>query len=339
MSLLLLCLFGLVVTGFGQTAAPGLELFPKHFRLYPGEQIHYQVRERSQDGELREPAKYEFASENPHIVRLIRPTGKFEALAAGRAELVVRTPTSEQRIGIEVEGRAQAPIKAVAHTTVREIVAKDVLFVGHANRDGFDHTAVAKPGIDRVVHEAKRNGWPVVYFVSDEYPNWYTTDRHPDYAIISEGQEHEIRVDAQRVVFTGGDFMLCTLRNAQMTLHGMVKHGARRIHFVFPTEAIWAHDIWGPGAKRPYPAPAVLAKDFFVRRGNDAEAYEEVVVPFLNRVIMEFPVLGYPPNPPAPPLSELLDDWRIVVRFGGRFERVYRRGDSNKSLLVEFQGV
>jgi hypothetical protein len=56
-------------------------------------------------------------------------------------------------------------------------------------------------------------------------------------------------------------------------------------------------------------------------------------------MIMEFPVLGYPPNPPAPPLSDLLKDWNIVVRFSDRFERVYRRGDSNKTLFVEFQGV
>jgi hypothetical protein len=53
----------------------------------------------------------------------------------------------------------------------------------------------------------------------------------------------------------------------------------------------------------------------------------------------EFPVAGYPPNPPVPPLSDLLKDWSIVVRFGDRFERVYRRANSNKTLLVEFQGV
>jgi hypothetical protein len=63
------------------------------------------------------------------------------------------------------------------------------------------------------------------------------------------------------------------------------------------------------------------------------------VVPFLNRVIMEFPVAGYPPNPPAPPLSDLLEDWSIVVRFSDRFKRFYWREGSNKTLLVEFQGV
>ena len=115
----------------------------------------------------------------------------------GRTELVVRSPTSERRVSIEVAGRAQPPMMAVPYSTVQEIVAKELLFAGHANLDGFDHTAIAKPGIDGLVQEAKKNGWPVVYFVSKEYPNWYTADRHPDYAIISEGQEHKIRVDAQ----------------------------------------------------------------------------------------------------------------------------------------------
>jgi hypothetical protein len=60
---------------------------------------------------------------------------------------------------------------------------------------------------------------------------------------------------------------------------------------------------------------------------------------FLDRVINEFPVAGHPPNPPVPPLSDLLEDWSVVVRFGDRFERVYRRADSKRTLLIEFQGV
>ena len=196
------------------------------------------------------------------------------------------------------------------------------------------------PELTVLVQQANKNGWPVVYFVSKEYPNWYTADRHPDYAIISEGQEHKIRVDAQRVLFTGGSFMFCILRNVQMTLHGMLKQNdLRRIDFVFPAQAIWVEDIWGPGEKRPYPAPMVLLTTLFARRANDAERYDKVVVPFLDRVIMQFPVLGYPPDPPAPPLSDLLKDWSIVVRFGDRLERAYRSGDPNKTVLLEFQGV
>ena len=338
-SLLLLCVLRSWAQVAGPPGTPGLEVFPKHFVLHPGEQIHYQVRERAESGRTRS-ADYEFTIEDPEIVRPIQTKeAVLEAVRPGCTELVVRTPTLERRITIEVAGRAQPPMMAIPHSAIREIVAKELLFVGHANLDGWDHTAVAKPGIDRLVQEAKKNGWPVVYFVSKEYPDWYTADRHPDYAIISEGQEHEIHVDAQRVVFAGGSFMFCTLRNVQMTLHGMVKHGAGRINFVFPAQAIWVEDIWGPGDKRPYPAPMVLVTTLFARRANDAQAYDEVVVPFLDRMINQFPVVGYPPNPPAPLLSDLLKDWTVVVRFGDRFERVYRPGDSNKTLLVEFQDV
>ena len=333
-SRLLLCLLGCWLQVAGRPAS-SLEIFPKHFLLHPGEQIHYTVCE-SQEGNQPRCPDAEFATKDPEIVRLIKPTGLFEALRPGRAELVVRTPASERRVTVQVAGRAETPMMGVPHSIVREIVAKELLFVGHANLDGFDHTAVAKPGIDRLVQEAKKNGWTVVYWVSQEYPDWYTADRRPDYAIVSEGQEHQIRVEAQRVMFAGGSFLFCTLRNAQMTLHSMLKlNVAPRIHFVFPAQAIWR----GPVDGRPYPAPMVLLKAWFARYANDAQAYDQVVVPFLDRMIMEFPVLGYPPNPPAPPLSDLLKDWNIVVRFGDRFERVYRRGDSNKTLLVEFQGV
>jgi hypothetical protein len=36
-------LFGLLFTISGHPATPKLELFPKHFRLRPGERIHYNV--------------------------------------------------------------------------------------------------------------------------------------------------------------------------------------------------------------------------------------------------------------------------------------------------------
>jgi len=330
---------GLLAAGCGPAGAPGLEVFPKHFVLRPGEQIHYQVLERAENGRLRF-ADYELAVENPQIVRPIEPKGMLEAVGPGRTELVVHTPTSARRIAVEVAGPVQPPLMAIHHSAIQEIVAKELLFVGHANLDGFDHTAVAKPGIDRLVQEAKKNGRPVVYWVSKEYPHWYTADRHPDYAIISEGQEHQIRIDARRVVFAGGSFMFCLLRNAQMTLHGMLKHlDPRLIRFVFPAQAIWVEDAWGPGEKRPYPAPMVLLTTSFARQGDDAKAYDGVVIPFLDRLIGEFPVAGYPPDPPSPVLSDLLQDWSIVVRFGDRFERVYRRGGPNRTLLVEFEGV
>jgi hypothetical protein len=253
---------------------------------------------------------------------------------------VARAGASERRVTIEVTGGTQPSMMAVPYRSLPRIVAKEFLFVGHANLDGFDHTAIAKPGIDRLVQQAKKNGQPVVYWVSQQYPNWYTADRQPDYAIISEGQEHQIRVDAERVTFTGGSFMFCLLRNVQMTLQGMAKQAAaRRVDFAFPADAIWVEDMWGPGEKRPYPAPMVLLATLFARRSDDEHAYREVVVPFLDRVINQFPVGGYPTDAPAPSLSELLKDWSIVVRLGDRFERAYRRGHSEKTWVLEFQGV
>jgi hypothetical protein len=83
----------------------------------------------------------------------------------------------------------------------------------------------------------------------------------------------------------------------------------------------------------------VLLSTLFARRSGDAQSYDDVVVPFLDRMIRQFPVADYPPNPPVPHLSDLLKDWRVVGRFGNRFERIYRRGSSNKTLLIEFQGV
>ena len=78
---------------------------------------------------------------------------------------------------------------------------------------------------------------------------------------------------------------------------------------------------------------------WFARCANDAQAYDEVVVPFLDHMIAKFPLAGYPANPPVPPLNDLLEGWSIEVRFSQRFERVYRRGDPDKTVVMEFQGV
>jgi hypothetical protein len=116
---------------------------------------------------------------------------------------------------------------------------RELLLVGHANLDGYDRTAIAKPGIDLLVQKAKKEGWTVVRVVTKEDPNWYTADRHPDYAIISQEQEHQMGVDAQRAIFAGRGLMACMLRSAQMTLHSMIKHDvSRRVHFVFPAQAM-----------------------------------------------------------------------------------------------------
>jgi hypothetical protein len=70
----------------------------------------------------------------------------------------------------------------------------------------------------------------------------------------------------------------------------------------------------------------VLLKALLARRADDMQAYNEVVVPFLDRLTMGLPVGGYLPDFPAPHMSEVLKDWGIVVRLCDRFELVYRRG-------------
>jgi hypothetical protein len=335
-SLLLLGLFRPSITAQGRPAStPELEIYPSHFLLHPREQIHYQVRAREGD-RSRSVQKYEFAIENSEIVRRVEAKGELfiEALRPGRTEVVVRTATSERRVTIEVAGPARPPITAVHHSALPKIAAKELLFVGHANLDGWDHTGVAKPGIDRLVQQAKESGWTVVYWVSEEYPYWYTADRNPDYAIISEGQEHQIRVDADRVVFSGGDFMYCVLRNVQMTLHGMIRADTRdQLHFVFPPEAIWT----GQGAPKPYPAPMGLLSSLLAESDSDLERYEAVVVPFLDRLFTEYPVLNYPPDAPSPELGVLVAGWNVEVVVGDTFKRTYRRGDSSRTIVMEFR--
>lgn len=176
----------LLTLGCGGPAPFELEVVPNHFQLSPGERIHYQVLAPSADGGRRS-LDYALSFENSQVVRRLGKANVIEAVAPGRTDIVLRTPTAERRITLTVSGLPQASMTAVPYRDVRHLTAKEFLFVGHANRDGFDHTAVAKPGVDRLVSDAKQNGIAVVYWVSEEYPNWYTADRQPTYAIASEG--------------------------------------------------------------------------------------------------------------------------------------------------------
>ena len=327
----------IAVTACGiETPPTRLEVYPDQTSLHVGDVINYSVYQRD-DGALSPVEDYSLAPKDPTVVRVVS-TRQLEAVSAGRTEVLIRSDDVERVLSIDVDPEARPPIPATHHSKVDRIAGEELLFVGHANLDGLDHTAVAKPGIDRLVREFKARGHPVIYFVSDEYPFWYTDDRQPDLAIVSEGQEHEILVDARRIVFTGGDFMFCTVRNAQMTLHGMLQAASRqRIHFVFPAEAIWAVDIFTPGRFRPYPAPMALVGHLMSEQPSEQKRYEQVVVPFLERLIGDFPVVGYPAKAPEPPLEELVDGWTIEVAFdNGVARRYYRTGDPSKVILLDF---
>lgn len=122
-----------------------------------------------------------------------------------------------------------------------------------------------------------------------------------------------------------------------MTLHGMLQAANRkRIHFVFPADAIWAVDIFSPARYRPYPAPMVFLEHLLSEWPSEQERYEKVVVPLLERLISEFPVAGDPPTAPEPPLEELVDGWTIEVAFDGAVTRVYQPGDPEKVIRFDF---
>ena len=327
-------LFSVAVHSFPEQ----LQVYPDHTRLPVGEQIRYSVF-HLQEGSPKQVENYSLESEDPTVVRVV-DRWRLEAVSPGTTDVLIRSDVGQRRLSIEVGRGRRPPMPATHHSAVDRLAGEELLFVGHANLDGFDHTAVAKPGIDRLVREFKARGHPVIYFVSEDYPYWYTDDRQPDLAIVSEGQEHEILVDAERVVFTGGDFMFCTPRNAQMTLHGMLKAANRqRINFVFATDAIWAVDIFAPGRSRPYPAPMALADHLLLEHPSYQDRYEQVVVPFLKRLIEEFPVTGYPADAPNPHLKDLVDGWTIEVAIDKAFTRRYQSGDPEKLIRLDFMSA
>jgi hypothetical protein len=275
---------------------------------------------------------FRIESSDPSVLRIGEPSGFVHAISNGRARLHFIAEGADALIDVEVAGGAWQPIDAVQSRDAPEIKASEALFVGHASRDGFDTTAVAKPGIDRWVQRFKEEAAPVVFFVSAAYPDWYTEDRRPTFAVLSEGQEHSLRIDVDRVIFTGGDFEFCTLRNAQFTLHSLLKQAPRAdIRFIFPEDAIW---VGAPGA--PYPAPMITLLQRLDLAGGVEAQYDYVAGRFLLRLVNEFPLLGYPKDPPAPPLAELLSDYSIVVKIGRDFERDFKRTNAPASSGVVY---
>ena len=315
---------------------PGiLVLRPQHFRLSLGERVHYQALSIYGEGEVRFLEDFEFDTTDPTRLAFSRADGHFVATRPGKAEIILRSRGQERRIEVVIENTKLVQMEMVTDEQVLPVAAEEVLFVNHANRDGFDHTAVAKPGIDRWIRSFKKKEAPIIYFVSREYPNWYAEDRRPTHAIVTEGGDHRLSVAARRVFFTGGDVRYCLLRNAQFTLHRMLKEtGVRSIHFVFPSEAIWTAAL-----DKAYPAPMVTLEELLDRQDSREAAYERVLVPIVEKLVEDYPIGGYPDGPqvPAPALRELLEGWTINVSVDGVFRRPYRVSDSGRVIQLEFQ--
>lgn len=176
-----------------------LEVRPRHFRLKVGERIHYQALSRDREGEMRFLKDFEFDTSDPTTLAFSPADGHFLATRHGNAEIILRSGERERRIEVMIVDAMLAKMKTVTDEQVAPFAAEDVLFVNHANRDGFDHTAVAKPSIDRWIHSFKKKGAPVIYFVSQEYPNWYPKDRAPTHAVVTEGGDHNLSFMARRV--------------------------------------------------------------------------------------------------------------------------------------------
>ena len=118
------------------------------------------------------------------------------------------------------------------------------------------------------------------------------------------------------------------------TIHYMpLEHtGDGELHFIFPAEAIWESDV------RPYPAPMVLLSSLWENRASDSERYDAIVVPFLDRLFTEYPVLDYPLDAPSPELGILIDGWNVEVQVGESFERTYRQAEAARTIRMEFRG-
>ena len=74
------------------------------------------------------------------------------------------------------------------------------------------------------------------------------------------------------------------------------------------------------------------------RASSDSDRYDAFVVPFLDTLFTEYPVLGLPPDAPSPELGVLIDGWNGEVLVGERFKRTYRQADSSKTIRMEFRG-
>ena len=55
-----------------------------------------------------------------------------------------------------------------------------------------------------------------------------------------------------------------------------------------------------------------------------------------ERAASALPV-DYPPDAPPPELNLLVNSWNVEVVVGDVYERTYRRGDSSKTILMEFR--
>ena len=126
-----------------ETPLARLEVFPEHTRLRVGDLIRYSVFQH-QAGALTQVEDYTLTPTDPTVIRVV-DRWLLEAVSPGRTEVAIRSEVGERMLSLDVNPEVRPPIPATHHTEIDRIVGEELLFVGHANLDGFDHTAVAKP--------------------------------------------------------------------------------------------------------------------------------------------------------------------------------------------------
>ncbi len=316
--------------------AAEIELYPKYYTLKLGEQIHYTAIGHDADGRprfLEQITPFEFGTSDPDALSLDNEDGRFTGRSPGMAEVLVKTRDgAPARFSIQVASERFRPIESVRAEDGPPFHSARTIMVTHANRDGFDHTRVAKSGIDRVVRDAKAKGDNVVFLMSPQYPNWYTSDRAPSLAIESDTGEHDLVVTSDEIVFVGGNFSWCLLESVKSSLISFASGSGSDLCLVFPLDAIYDGD---PG--RGYPYPMVTLASLFETQPDSAATFERVVTPFLEKLQSSLAEAQTSSKVTERGAASNLKTAGVIVEFNGDIVREHQLESSERVLRFVFQ--
>ncbi|MGZ3806370.1 MAG: hypothetical protein ACXVB4_19320 [Pseudobdellovibrionaceae bacterium] len=112
-----------------------------------------------------------------------------------------------------------------------------IIFVTHA-RLYWDSFGSARSGIDRFLSWQKKRdpSSKVVYLMESSSPSysieWYTSNRKPDVALVSQKSEaHPFVIDSENVYFLGGGFGSCQLSTVDRTIRQHLSNEPLNLHF------------------------------------------------------------------------------------------------------------
>ncbi len=203
------------------------------------------------------------------------------------------------------------------------------LIVVHATRV-FDEDAMAKDGIDSTVKLFKSRQLPVIYLMTDTGEGdlgWYTEDRKPDYALLSEGGEHNLQAVGDEYTLAGGFF----------GDYGG-NHGCQ---FLALTHLITRHDLH---SLRPllihFPVNATYFYEDEITLRNDFLANKISSKDFITRI----EGLLFPDDPeifgPSSRLDELslkLKDYTIEFWVDGKLVPETTKGTGDRRVILSFE--